>query len=946
MAKTIPFKDTAYGKSNPRIDQYFLRNTLLPELKKQGMLGDLVGRVKVSPDGVKPEEYISLKEARDLTIDFLTSTGNLPEKRQRLLQSAKSYHEFSNLAWAFFFDDVETPQSAVNPDIVTQYAALQNKPSNAPVMMRTRFSADERIKKYNELYNKILSYQYLGDTQRILGRLFPPGSKEAIDFEQFQLAQIIAANLSRLQAANNSSADPVVKNHAVAAELNGIIARSYPKATGFLNFIGDDQVKYALRRVVENFTEIAESDDPKILKEYEQAQIAVSQAIRDYTFNERELSAALNSTLSFIHNDKERQTLIHNLLRENNKRLFTGQDLAKVIEQLAPNSSTKILEEIQKRNLDLSLNQLNNSLRASLSDNEFIKRGGLTKAEFNLLKNKGVNPFLTTYTPWDKRFTVNKNKTNASGVLLATYNSENSKNFKSLEEAYAHESQKEKPDPLFLLHARNHLNRNYYYGTLSDSERFRTDLARINRSFSTFVSRAQELQDRVVDGFVDFEQTITGKKWLHKQLDRWDIFAEKFTIKVGKTDIPIFRIRNWINDQWDKFKKLKIESWITSGSSATSGFGKFTHQRLVDYKLGGFTFKGMASIGIHRAWSRIAYKATAGIVKGGTVFSLRTATRFFIKIGAKTLAKATYKLSQLAISGGLTLSGVLSALGVVLLIKDVVELGARAIKWAWNSIKDLFARTDFSSTGILTALATGWTAALGFVTSLLFPWVLPSLISIGVFIGIVFGSVHYQNMMHQMLNTTARLDVNLSLDSGIGGIIGNILCDSGEGGGNSRARTAACIVEILSKCGINPLTAGNAQGSSWQCVLASTLAESALGELQYSATNYSVLQCVGFIVAVDAATGGLGRSAGFGHAKTLSTSVPKGYRFVAGVGSCAPGDFFVDVSGPWGHTGVFAGSAGAVIKCLDANGGGPGVVRGTDSCVWPASKIAGCLKRN
>ncbi len=945
MATTIPYKDTSYGKYHPRIDQYFLRNSILPELKKQGSLGDKAGRVKVSPDGITPEEYISLAEARALTLDFLTNTGNLPEKRQRQLQNAKSYNDFTNLAWAFFFDEVETPQSAVNPDVITEYAALQEKPNKAPVMMRTRFSADDRIKKYNELYKKILSYQYLGDTPRILNQIFPQGSKDAIDVEQYQLAQIIAANLSRLQAANNSSNDPIVKNHAVTAEINNIIAKSYPKAIGFINYTGNDQVKYAVRRIVDNFASFAESEDPDTLNNYEQSQIAASQAIREYTFNERELSAALNSTLSFIHNDKERSSLINNLLRENNKRLFSGQDLKSIVERLAPGSSVQILEEIEKRNLNLSLEQLNNNLRANLSDNEFVARGGLTKAEFNLLKNKGINPFLTTYTPWDKRFNVNKAKSNATTALLSTYNSENNKSFKNLEEAYAHESQKENPDPLFLLHARNHLNRNYYYGTLSDSERFSADLARVNRNFSSFVSRAQELQGKVIDGFVDLEETITGKKWLHKQLDRWDRFAEKYTIKVGKTDIPIFRIRNWVSTQWDKFKKLKIESWISSGSSASGGLGKFTRQRLIDYKLGGFSFKGMTSIGLHRAWSAVAYKATSGVIKGGTTFSLRTATRFFLKIGAKTLAKATYKLSQLAISGGLTLSGVLSALGIVLIVKDVLEIGAGLVKWAWNGIKDLFSRTDFGSTGILSALAMGWTAALGFVTSLLFPWVLPSIVSIGVFIGIVFGSVHYQTMMNQMLNTTARLDVNLSLDSGLGEFIGNILCDSGEGGGknNSRIQTAACIAEILSKCSINPLTASNAQGSTWQCMLASTLAESALAQLQRSATSYSVLQCVGFIVAIDVANGGTGT--GFGDAKTLLSSPPSGYKPVLGVGSCSPGDFFVDTTGTWGHTGVFIANGGATSQVADANGAGPGVVRGPGSGTWLSSKIAGCLKK-
>lgn len=238
--------------------------------------------------------------------------------------------------------------------------------------------------------------------------------------------------------------------------------------------------------------------------------------------------------------------------------------------------------------------------------------------------------------------------------------------------------------------------------------------------------------------------------------------------------------------------------------------------------------------------------------------------------------------------------------------------------------------------GGLITIGGALMSGLAFAASSLMSLFIPAMIVAGISLASFF-------LIHQSLNFTARLDVNLSLDSGVGGIIGNILCDSEEGG-NAKAKTAACIVEILSKCGINPLTASNAGGSSWQCVLASTLAQSAIAELQRSATSYSVLQCVGFIVAVDAATGGAG--SGFGNANSLLSSPPSGYRAVLGVGSCSPGDFFVDVSGAWGHTGVFLGNAGAVIKCMDANGGGPGLVRGSDSCVWPSSKVAGCLKKN
>ncbi len=126
-------------------------------------------------------------------------------------------------------------------------------------------------------------------------------------------------------------------------------------------------------------------------------------------------------------------------------------------------------------------------------------------------------------------------------------------------------------------------------------------------------------------------------------------------------------------------------------------------------------------------------------------------------------------------------------------------------------------------------------------------------------------------------------------------------------------------------------------------MLASTLAQSSLAALQYSATNYDVLQCVGFIVAIDVANGGTGT--GFGDAKTLLSNPPSGYKPVLGVGSCSPGDFFVDTTGTWGHTGVFIKNGGATSQVADANGAGPGVVRGPGSGTWLSSKIAGCLKK-
>jgi hypothetical protein len=238
--------------------------------------------------------------------------------------------------------------------------------------------------------------------------------------------------------------------------------------------------------------------------------------------------------------------------------------------------------------------------------------------------------------------------------------------------------------------------------------------------------------------------------------------------------------------------------------------------------------------------------------------------------------------------------------------------------------------------GGLIAGGSAIMGAIGAIISTLFSSIfLPALISVGAILGSIF-------LLFQVFNIT------INIDSGVGQAITSILCEessegaTGSTGGNSSTKTAACIVKILSDCAINPLTSGNANSSKWQCALASLVAQDAMEELKRSATSYSVLQCVGFVAAIDIANGGTGQ---FPDAKNMDTIHPSNYKWVSGVGSCSPGDIFVDKNGAWGHTGIFLSNAGPYIKCMDANGGGPGVVRGQDSCQWPSNKIAGCLKR-
>lgn len=449
-------------------------------------------------------------------------------------------------------------------------------------------------------------------------------------------------------------------------------------------------------------------------------------------------------------------------------------------------------------------------------------------------------------------------------------------------------------------------------------------------------------------------------------LNAWEKILDKTSIPIGKTGLK-FSVLNpvgFLYDRWIDIEKgiaLRTFKWSNklarSGAWYSGGFRQVADFSRAFFKADA-SWGNASSLFVERKWGNVlnwaAQKAnfkSFNALKVGLGESLELAIK---SAGNKIAAGLGDKIATM-IGAATSEAGI----GLLILGAQVAwEVGKAFLQKVKDYLGSVINGDVDNLFGLLPLIKGAVLAVVNFVT-LGIPLLLTTIVEalhgilkvlwdslVAIFLLALtfsFSIVFVVVLFFFILQTTVRLDVNLSLDSGVGGIIGNILCDSEEGG-NAKAKTAACIVEILSKCGINPLTASNAGGSSWQCVLASTLAESAKAELQRSATSYSVLQCVGFIVAVDVATGGSGT--GFGNANSLLSSPPSGYKAVLGVGSCSPGDFFVDVSGAWGHTGVFLGNAGAVIKCMDANGGGPGLVRGSDSCVWPSSKVAGCLKRN
>lgn len=921
--KTVSFQKSRYYSLHPHLDETFVRHLLFPELKKQGKLGMGSPGIEL-PTG----EFITLSEAKELIFDFLINQANLGESDQRALRGVTNHTSFVALADSYLNREVVEPRTlgaTITPD---QIVSLQTSKTKPRVNNYNQFVASDRIHEYNELYKKILQYSHAGNSAQILSRLFPSGIGSATDITQLQLAQVIVSNLVRLREANNASENQDVQNYAVAQEFSRILS-NHPELEGYRNFLGNSAIQATLRQYVDSVASQAEQNNPLILQEMDRLQLAYGLELKTHLLNESELRTQIYNSLPLIR-DNERLILADQILRGITSGSRDGTSLDQVLAELKldQNTQTQVYTTLHNQGIEVSLNYYQGKLRLQLDSHE------LTRGEIKLLK-KGLNPFLTTLDP-HKNVLVEKETD-----LLETYNSKTTsgKHFITLQEAYINEQQKTNPDPLFLIKARDILNRQHYYDSLSPQERRQVESTRFGRWFSNTTSRISNIQDKFIDSTYDLVDTITSKKWLLKQWDHWDVIAAK--VYIPGTKIPLFRINSWVARQFESWKKVRIKQFSTTSSSWSSPFGKWIHRRASDYELGDLTLKGMTYVGLHRAWSNLAYKASGKIIKGGLIISKRTFTRLLIKIGGKALAK-------IGLEAITTLSGVFTAVGILLIVKDVLELVGGVIKWGWEQLKKVFGSAEGAAAAVITGSITAITGALAagttFILGLLSPLILPAMVTAALVFSITLGGLYLFTHQGDGFNMSIRLDSNSSLTQ----LAANIVCSltsavSPEGSSNPKLAAGKCVFELLSKAGINPLNRSNAAGPAFASFSTGLGNGAASEEAKRSATDYATFQCVGFDVVVSMMTGGGGE---FSHAKFLDTIEPSGYRFVAGVGSCSPGDFFVDKNGAWGHTGLFVENAGANIVCLDANSDGLGTVRDETTCRWPTSAITGCLKSN
>lgn len=946
MANLSFFNQTSYFRINGGCDRYLIENFLLPGLESQGRISGGSRGIEL-PSSTQNPEYISLEEAKKLIVEYLDSTENLLTKDKKVLLSIKGFAEFARYAQLVYSNRIADPHKLLNATRISNLETYRKQQALKKTKTTNTYDTGKAFDDYNHLYFKLLKYSQSGVPGNILSTLVPKGLDQGqSNITKLLLAQIICRNFDRLHSAGSVGGSDEIRDFSVTKELFKIIKDEHPDAEGLLNFINDRQAGSILRsylgRVKTGFFDTGTTS----LSDYKKSMVAASTSSSDFIPGQQALLLEIAASLPPNLTQKERDLITQSLISE----IISSSTTPLTSDQILILASRKAAKKLGLKDINTAtLSLIKRSLRESGLDavieyrqNEMsilVNGHALTGAEIRLIKN-GVNPFYS----FKSRLKLGIETNN----LINEYNNSNKLSGKlrlsSLDAIEKKELESPSPKLNLIRKIRSLKEYEYFYNNLTAKQKKILKRTQFGRFFLELRSSLAEAQRIGWDKWFDFEDLITGKKFFTYFSDVWEEYSS--TVTIPGTKIPLFKFFPWITDQIKNLKKTYVKSIITH-TKESSGLGSLINWSFRQYELGGYTYEGALNHIRKAVWSSaikwgIAKVGMSSAFKYAAVSTKRTVTRVLLKIGGRTLARFGSK----AVVG---LISALSGVGIVITVISTLQIVGELLKLGWGLVREFFANTNFRENiiiagatvaGIFIAMPAAIFGFLSTITALISSAFVNLLIAFILSIALPF----FAGFVQHNIRLTTRLDVNLSLDSGVGEFIGSILCDSGEGGGknNTRIQTAACIAEILSECGINPLNAGNVKGTKWQCALASTLAQSALAALEYSASKYTVLQCVGFVTAIDAATGG---SSHFTTAKYLPTIVPAGYKFVAGVGSCSPGDFFVDTTGADGHVGLFIANGGATIQCADANGGGPGGVRGPDKCQWLSSKVAGCLKK-
>ncbi|MBP9670076.1 hypothetical protein KBD75_01595 [Candidatus Woesebacteria bacterium] len=425
-----------------------------------------------------------------------------------------------------------------------------------------------------------------------------------------------------------------------------------------------------------------------------------------------------------------------------------------------------------------------------------------------------------------------------------------------------------------------------------------------------------------------------------------------------------------ITKRWTGFQTniaINVHDWAINvdGASWFSGFarnvGDFTEgfiKHEADWTSAGHFF-------VERKWGNVldwAAKMAGYETMDAAKAAFWQGTIKAIEVGGNKLAAGLGSKLATTLAGLAT-----SAEGIGLVILGL-QLGWEAVKFGYNKIKQFFNDSEFRDK-VLNWLPI--TLGLGLAAMA----TMPALMLAGIvgassaLLGILLAAVAslatlfiaaggwMLGILLMIFIFTSFGNATIKTDAGLGTFIANVVCDdSGNttipgttsqntapapstSGGGILAR-AVCLAKYLNQC-YGPSVNVNNVAKGISCLTTYAIAPSAIEDINFSASNFVNLQCVGF---VKASMRWAGKDLGYGHACQHVSDA----NFVAGLGGVKPGDAIIfrssgvcGTDAP-GHIGIFKEDAGANICLIDANQQCPGCV--VDGNCLPKTDVAGYLK--
>lgn len=957
---TSGFQKFSYIRDNG-LNKYLIEEYLLPGLAAQSRLGKGSRGIPLPTPFGKPQEFIKLEDAATLILSWLEDNNHLyaKDKGQLIkLMRKVSYEQFATIASEIYQDRVEDPNklfTTARQQNLELYREAQKKQTTTP---RPKFDPGKAIDDYNNLYTQLLRATNLGSSPALFQKILPLGVPVGNrDLSKQVLAQIIMQNITELRgAAHAYVGDETKAAQAVSRKLGSIIATSYPEQTAYLNLLGDKEISTNLNKFTENVEQQLIHDGIK-LEEIDDLKNRALAATGDVVATEYEIYQQIQKAIPFT-SDTEKKKFAKSLIQSINSsssRPLTSNEIVELAATRLDIDSTQIgaiQTELEKSGLNYAIEYRQNELSVIVGTHR------LTLGERNLLR-RGINPFKTEKSEAD--LTIEKDR------LLKEYEENTGLKFATIAEAAKYEQSLNPPvdskeagthwngiHTSWTRRFREHEDQLGAYSFLDFDEKNTINRTRFGRWVENTRSRGYELQSKFFDKWVEFDENLPWNKGVKAYYEWYNKLVENFTIKVGKAQIPLFRIVPWIYDRIDEWKKVTTIKAIASTSTWKNPIGKFIHWNLEQYKLGDYTVNGAVFQVFHSAWgsstkwvlersAALATKMGVGTAfKYASISASRTATRLLLQIGGRTLARLGEKAVGALVAATTGIGAVFSfALGA-LMIFDVIKLG-------WNFIKNFLSSADFRSSvakvgltlgAIVLAVPAAFASVLSVVSLLMLSVLQPIFLSLMIIGGIIF----FNTMNQSDFAATIHLD---SSSSPLNQIIADIICESNTSSSASPAASAAmCIVETLQKCNASPLTNSMLSGGGWKCALAALTNPQVADAIYQSTSHNTYFQCVGFIAATAA---WIGKPIPQINACSYVNNAPSGYRYYSGTGNLQVGDFFVIGSsscsnGSPGHVGIVCGVAGAVITACDANYGVSGGVRSDGQ--FAKSQITGIMRPN